>query len=255
MSANAYVVIPPYSGVSGPNRPDEIRALPPGSILFLDQAEVSVVDLVMDAQGLARSNPAAILLVGVEKSDPLPSEILDALHSSGLGTLLQSRPPQLPMLLDAARAASRSVVSQLIIRLRLLGREMTPFLETATRALFGSVSSSRADDWAAQIRLAPRTLRRRLGEAGAPPPHRWVELDHVIHATLILQRDRHTLVPEALDEAGFTSPKVGRGTFKRVAGMPAREARSLIGWHWIIERWVELYWPSTREGRGAAPAD
>ncbi|MGH7544568.1 MAG: hypothetical protein ACREKI_00130 [Gemmatimonadota bacterium] len=80
-----------------------------------------------------------------------------------------------------------------------------------------------------------------------------MELDRVIRAVRILREKPATLVPIALDEAGFGSAKVGRAAIKRVAGMPAREVRSLIGWYWIVQRWVELYWPFSEKGRAAAP--
>lgn len=250
MSAKVYVVVPPYSEISDPSRPEDVRGLRPGSIAFLDQAEASIGDLALQANRLVRANPAACLLVGLNKSDPAPADALEALRSAGQGALLGGGPPELPMLLRAARQASRSVASQLIVRLRLLGRDVSTFLETAIAALSGRTGIPNADDWASRLHISTRTLRRRLQEGGAPPPHHWLELDHTIRTVLILQKDRRTPVPEALDEARFTSPKAGRGTFKKLAGMPARQARSLIGWYWIVERWIDLYW--SREGRGAA---
>ncbi|HET8657006.1 MAG TPA: helix-turn-helix domain-containing protein [Longimicrobiaceae bacterium] len=104
-----------------------------------------------------------------------------------------------------------------IFRLALEFRNVEPLLESV-----GMVGS---------------TVRHHLQAAGLPAPGRWLALARALHAALRLQREDVSVLTLALD-FGYSDHGSLSRQMLRLFGVRPGEIGGLLGWEWLVDRWV-----------------
>lgn len=245
MAAQLYVLSPPYGELGESIAVGDLPKPPRGSIVYLDQADCGLDDLVLEAKSTAQKAPAAMLIIGVDRSLPLPLNALESLRSAGRCALVPSGRRTAAEILAVARETGPALDKQVVIRLRLFGATLSSQLRNALLDLLRGRATWKVEDWARALDLSERTLKRRLShDWAAPGPPEWVRLVCSLRAVVALETHESRSVEEVLAEAGFGSPKRGRASLQRVTGLSPAEIRQLVGWYWALEHWLQTVWPA-----------
>jgi AraC-like DNA-binding protein len=93
--------------------------------------------------------------------------------------------------------------------------------------------------------MSRRTLGRHFAEAGLPVPSHWLQFARLLHAVFQLQRNGLSVFHVAC-KLGYPDGFTMSNQMKRILGLRPSEIRGVLGWEWIVERWL-------RRERCAAP--
>jgi AraC-like DNA-binding protein len=85
--------------------------------------------------------------------------------------------------------------------------------------------------------LSRRTLGRHFEARGLPVPSHWLQFARLTHVLLRAQAERAALFRLAL-AAGYPDGFTFSNQVKRLTGVRPSEARSLIGYEWLVEAWL-----------------
>lgn len=87
------------------------------------------------------------------------------------------------------------------------------------------------------IYLSRRALGRRFTTNGLPVPSHWLHMGRVLRAVLRMQKNDVPLVRIAYD-LGYPDAFALSNQMKRLTGVRPSEARSRLGWEWLLEAWI-----------------
>lgn len=93
--------------------------------------------------------------------------------------------------------------------------------------------------------MSRRTLGRHFAVAGLPVPSHWLQFARLLHAVFQLQRNGLPVFHIAC-KLGYPDGFTMSNQMKRILGLRPSEVRGVLGWEWIVERWL-------RRERGADP--
>jgi AraC-like DNA-binding protein len=95
--------------------------------------------------------------------------------------------------------------------------------------------------------LSRRTLGRHFEECGLPVPSHWLQFARILNVVLRSQTERLAVFKIALS-AGYPDGFTMSNQLKRMTGFRPSEIRSLVGFEWLLERWLERE-RGTRDGQ------
>ncbi len=85
--------------------------------------------------------------------------------------------------------------------------------------------------------MSRRTLGRHFAAAGLPVPSHWLQFARLLHAVFQLQRKGRSVFQVAC-KLGYPDGFTMSNQMKRVLGLRPSEVRGVLGWEWIVERWL-----------------
>jgi len=229
-----YISNPPYGSLIECVPLTELPVMRGGAIILICSHLPALVARV------AKTAPSALILVQLRPGHAIGLTDVERLRNAGAAGLsaVDSGTPEPAGLMQAARMASRTARGQIGPRLRLLGHSIPAQFEVFLEVLVDSPPSWRTGDWAAAVGESVRTLERHARRWGMPSPRRWMELVRVIRAVQAVQARPRDSVEAALAGSGFQNVRRTRGLVTRICGESPARVRGLIGWYWILERWV-----------------
>jgi len=85
--------------------------------------------------------------------------------------------------------------------------------------------------------MSRRTLGRHFAEAGLPVPSHWLQFARLLHAVFQLQRNG-TSVFHVASKLGYPDGFTLSNQMKRILDLRPSEVRGVLGWEWVVERWL-----------------
>ncbi|MEJ2187093.1 MAG: helix-turn-helix domain-containing protein [Gemmatimonadota bacterium] len=85
--------------------------------------------------------------------------------------------------------------------------------------------------------MSRRTLGRHFATAGLPVPSHWLQFARLLHAVFQLQHNGPSVFHVAC-RLGYPDGFTMSNQMKRVLGIRPSEIRGVLGWEWIVERWL-----------------
>lgn len=85
--------------------------------------------------------------------------------------------------------------------------------------------------------MSRRTLGRHFAVAGLPVPSHWLQFARLLHAAFHLQRNGPSVFHVAC-KLGYPDGFTMSNQMKRILGLRPSEIRGVLGWEWIVERWL-----------------
>ncbi|MEJ2217400.1 MAG: helix-turn-helix domain-containing protein [Gemmatimonadota bacterium] len=235
-----YLFRPPYQSVR-PIAPDWL----PGPDIPHGEAIVWCISGVRDSTdectALMARRPGMPLIVIL----PPPEEIAGAYKCLQMLHELRAK-GVLPYVEIDAVSALRSVLYAPPVR---IGQSLSSYL--AGRGLLNGDALrgyvSRIFDLAPQVRsvsklssalcMSRRTLGRHFAAAGLPVPSHWLQFARLLHAIFQLQRNGPSVFHVAC-KLGYPDGFTMSNQMKRILGLRPSEIRGVLGWEWIVERWL-----------------
>ena len=90
---------------------------------------------------------------------------------------------------------------------------------------------------ARSVYLSRRALGRRFMTRSLPVPSHWLQFARVLRASILLQSTSDTLF-EVGCGLGYPDGFALSNQMKRLVGIRPSEARSCLGWEWVVEAWL-----------------
>jgi AraC-like DNA-binding protein len=130
------------------------------------------------------------------------------------------------------KAVSRYLARHRIVTSSLALSEIVRIFELAPR-------TSTINKLCRDLFLSRRTLGRHFEACGIPVPSHWLQFARLLHVVLRAQSERLAMFKIALS-AGYPDGFTLSNQLKRMIGYRPREVRQLIGFEWLLERWLHL---------------
>ncbi len=87
--------------------------------------------------------------------------------------------------------------------------------------------------------LSRRALGRRMRKLGLPVPSHWLQFCRILRGALKLQNSRENLFSVAMS-LGYPDGFTLSNQMERLTGARPSEARSHLGWEWLVEAWLRM---------------
>ena len=237
-----YRVSPPY----GELRPLTVSAratvpLPPGTVVLVSGRDRAVdwSRLQRRVRSIRRSFPESPTVLLVPRSaDAYYTHLAgraSALHVRAV--LIEGEP--LAETLRRELTEVPDLGTEVDEWLCLVGLPMSPATEKCIAGIFrASPGYTRMAELAKATRTPMRTIRGWFQGDDLPPPSRWIGVARTLRACLRLQRFRAEALLETSLEAGYCDASALSRQLDRLFGLPVSAVRDLLGWEWVLARWL-----------------
>lgn len=247
------LIPPPYQAPSYLREsPAGGRELPLGSVLALSVFG-SRVDWEQLETALQRVRARYPFCPVVLQVDPGAEDLLFIIaRASRLpvrGVLLRGVPiaPVLRRHLSQPFCLADDVVEWLSLR----GVRMAPALSHLIRQIFARAPFHHdLSSLCREIGLVESSARFRCHKKGLPAPSRWLHAARALHAALRLQAEPDKPLLSLALELGYADHSALSHQVQRAFGLRPGPVRALLGWEWLMTRWLESHAPRERERRG-----
>ena len=110
--------------------------------------------------------------------------------------------------------------------------------EIARRILDASGAVRTVRAVARRLATSRRTLGRQFQVAALPTPSHWLQFGRLLRVATRLQTRRGTAL-RAAASLGYPDAFTMSNQMKRLIGVRPSEARTRLGWRWLVEAWIE----------------
>lgn len=91
---------------------------------------------------------------------------------------------------------------------------------------------------ARRLYTSRRTLGRHFAAAGLPVPSHWLQFARLLYVSTRLQSESSTASRIAA-RVGYPDGFTMSNQMKRLIGFRPTDVRSLLGWEWVVESWIQ----------------
>jgi AraC-like DNA-binding protein len=116
--------------------------------------------------------------------------------------------------------------------------EVLAFIRAVTEA---ACERRSVEDAARVVRQEPRRVRARCARLGLPSPVRWRTLARLLHDLATIQRSPHLSCARHAYELGYGDQQAMCHIFRARLGCTPSEVKELLGWEWIVCRWLAIH--------------
>ena len=146
---------------------------------------------------------------------------------------------QLAASLRIAFSARGDLGADVVEWLQLRGLKMQPSLAHLVGCVFRDVPAhKRCDQLLRATQYSDRTARAQCRKAGVVTPSAWFQLARAIHAVLRLQHGCGSSVLRVALALGYHDQSGLIRQMDHLFGLRPAMTRDLLGWEWLLERWV-----------------
>jgi AraC-like DNA-binding protein len=118
-------------------------------------------------------------------------------------------------------------------------RRLSPEVAELCRAIFREAPAAPGiEALLTSLGESVRTARARLRKLALPSPAHWHQVARAVHSALCLQRRQSSPVFELAMELGYSDHSALSHQLRRLFGMSASQVRGLLGWEWLLDRWL-----------------
>lgn len=228
---------PPHNGLEVHSHLESLQpgTVPVGSVLLVDcvaaHPEAQLVALV---DGIRHRLPQAPVIVRLERSLP-QSRIYSELR---VRAVCSRR--------DAVRSIARQQLTSrsglgenMIEWLTLRGLEFTPAAAFTVREIFDRAPEFHVvHDLFKVLGVSASVIDPHLREQGFPVSGLWLNVARALHASLYLQANTDQALPKLVGDLGYTEVASLNVFLLRSFQLRAREIQPMLGWEWLMDRWL-----------------
>lgn len=121
------------------------------------------------------------------------------------------------------------------------GIRMSPALAELVRQIFvNAPAHAELSTLCRAIGAVESSARFRFSKKRLPSPGRWLHLARALHAVFRLQADPERPLLTVALELGFSDHSALSHQIRRNFGVRPGEVRDLLGWEWLLDRWLAL---------------
>jgi AraC-like DNA-binding protein len=217
-------------------------ALRPGSVLIMDVHPVprdpAALESALRAVKARAPSTPVLLRAAADIDDLLTLATLGA-GIRAQGVVLRGQPLAGALRTQLTRPAH--LPEQVGAWLALKGVRMAPALADLIRQIFARAPfHTEISSLCREIGAVESSARFRCAKKRLPPPSRWLQAARAVHASLRLQADPdRALLPLAL-ELGYADHSALSHQIRRTFGVRPGEVRRVLGWEWLLDRWLVL---------------
>lgn len=217
-------------------------ALRPGCVLLMDVHPVPRDPAALESAIRAVKTRAPSTPVLLRAAADIDDLLVLATLGAGLrtqGVVLRGQPLAAALRVQLTRP--NNLPEQIGSWLNLKGVRMAPALADLIRQIFARAPfHTEISSLCREIGAVESSARFRCAKKRLPPPSRWLQAARALHASLRLQADPdRALLPLAL-ELGYADHSALSHQIRRTFGVRPGEVRRVLGWEWLLDRWLVL---------------